>query len=126
MPRVGFKPTITASERAKTVHALDRSATVTGFYYISTCNSFSESFLFSSKSRLHTGFSDLIKQPSYYTRQSYCRPFHTNAQRHYPPYFHRKNLHSVCRYSELVTITYKHAKYYLILSEILVIEYFNV
>jgi hypothetical protein len=24
MPRVGFEPTITASERAKTVHALDR------------------------------------------------------------------------------------------------------
>jgi hypothetical protein len=30
MPRVGLEPTITASERAKTVHALDRSATVTG------------------------------------------------------------------------------------------------
>jgi hypothetical protein len=30
MPRVGFEPTITASERAKTVHALDRSASVTG------------------------------------------------------------------------------------------------
>jgi hypothetical protein len=27
---VGFEPTITASERAKTVHALDRSATVAG------------------------------------------------------------------------------------------------
>jgi hypothetical protein len=27
---VGFEPTIPASERAKTVHALDRSATVTG------------------------------------------------------------------------------------------------
>jgi hypothetical protein len=27
---VGFEPTITASERAKTVHGLDRSATVTG------------------------------------------------------------------------------------------------
>jgi hypothetical protein len=32
MPRLGFEPTITASERAKTVHALDRSATVTGTY----------------------------------------------------------------------------------------------
>jgi hypothetical protein len=31
MPRVGFESTIPASERAKTVHALDRSATVTGF-----------------------------------------------------------------------------------------------
>jgi hypothetical protein len=30
MPQVGFEPTIPASERAKTVHALDRSATVTG------------------------------------------------------------------------------------------------
>jgi hypothetical protein len=30
MPSMGFEPTIPASERAKTVHALDRSATVTG------------------------------------------------------------------------------------------------
>jgi hypothetical protein len=30
MPCVGFEPMIPASERAKTVHALDRSATVTG------------------------------------------------------------------------------------------------
>jgi hypothetical protein len=30
MPCVGFEPTIAASERAKTVHALDRWATVTG------------------------------------------------------------------------------------------------
>jgi hypothetical protein len=30
MPWVGFEPTITASEQAKTVHALERSATVTG------------------------------------------------------------------------------------------------
>jgi hypothetical protein len=30
MPCVGFEPTIQASERAKTVHALERSATVTG------------------------------------------------------------------------------------------------
>jgi hypothetical protein len=30
MPRVGFEPTIPASKRAKTVHALDNSATVTG------------------------------------------------------------------------------------------------
>jgi hypothetical protein len=29
---VGFEPTIPASERAKTVHALDRAATVTGFH----------------------------------------------------------------------------------------------
>jgi hypothetical protein len=40
MPCVGFEPTIPASERARTVHALDRSATVTGnfffllFYYL--------------------------------------------------------------------------------------------
>jgi hypothetical protein len=30
MPEVGFEPTITASARAKKVHALDGSATVTG------------------------------------------------------------------------------------------------
>jgi hypothetical protein len=30
MPHVGFEPTIPASERAKAVHALDRSVTVTG------------------------------------------------------------------------------------------------
>jgi hypothetical protein len=31
MPCVGFESMISASEGAKTVHALDRSATVTGF-----------------------------------------------------------------------------------------------
>jgi hypothetical protein len=36
MPCVGFKPTIPASERAKTVHSLDRSATVTGTWMNST------------------------------------------------------------------------------------------
>jgi hypothetical protein len=30
MPGVGFELTISASERAKTIHDLDRSATVTG------------------------------------------------------------------------------------------------
>jgi hypothetical protein len=35
MPLVGFEPTIPAFERAKTVHALDRSATVIGPSYIS-------------------------------------------------------------------------------------------
>jgi hypothetical protein len=34
MPCVRFEPTIPASERAKTVHALDRSATVTGIIII--------------------------------------------------------------------------------------------
>jgi hypothetical protein len=31
MPYVGFEPTIPASERAETVHALDRAATVTDY-----------------------------------------------------------------------------------------------
>jgi hypothetical protein len=31
MPYVEFEPTVPVSERAKTVHALDRSATVTGY-----------------------------------------------------------------------------------------------
>jgi hypothetical protein len=30
MPQVGFEPTIPVFERAKTVHALDRTATVIG------------------------------------------------------------------------------------------------
>jgi hypothetical protein len=34
MPWVGFEPTIPASERAKTVHDLDRSAAVTGILSI--------------------------------------------------------------------------------------------
>jgi hypothetical protein len=36
MPWVGFEPTIPVSERAKTVHALDRYATVTGKCYINS------------------------------------------------------------------------------------------
>jgi hypothetical protein len=36
IPWVGFKPTISVSEPAKTVHALDRSATVTGNFNISS------------------------------------------------------------------------------------------
>jgi hypothetical protein len=35
-PEWGLKPTIPASERAKTVHALDRAATVTGSLHIWT------------------------------------------------------------------------------------------
>jgi hypothetical protein len=30
MPRVGFEPTIPVFERAKTIHVLDRAATVIG------------------------------------------------------------------------------------------------
>jgi hypothetical protein len=33
MPWVGLEPTITESKRAKTAHALDRAATVTGSYW---------------------------------------------------------------------------------------------
>jgi hypothetical protein len=36
MPEVGFEPTITTSERAKTIHALDCTPTVTGFIYLFT------------------------------------------------------------------------------------------
>jgi hypothetical protein len=31
MPRVGFEPTVPVSARSKTVHDLDRSASVTGY-----------------------------------------------------------------------------------------------
>jgi hypothetical protein len=34
MPWVGFEPTIPVFERAKTVHALDREATVISYTYI--------------------------------------------------------------------------------------------
>jgi hypothetical protein len=34
MPRVGFEPAIPESKRAKTVHALDHWATVTGSIFI--------------------------------------------------------------------------------------------
>jgi hypothetical protein len=33
MPKVGFEPAITASERSTTVHASDRSAIATGYFY---------------------------------------------------------------------------------------------
>jgi hypothetical protein len=36
MPRVGFEPTIPASERTKAIYALDRAATVTGNINIAT------------------------------------------------------------------------------------------
>jgi hypothetical protein len=36
MPRLGFEPTIPVLERAKTVHALDRAATVIGSSYWSS------------------------------------------------------------------------------------------
>jgi hypothetical protein len=34
MPQVGFEPTVQVFERAKTVHALDRAATVIGHIII--------------------------------------------------------------------------------------------
>jgi hypothetical protein len=43
MPEVGFEPTITASERAKTVHALDHSATVTGHNKLTRLNKWKNS-----------------------------------------------------------------------------------
>jgi hypothetical protein len=40
MPWLGFETTIPASERAKTVHALERSATVTSLRYITPAQQF--------------------------------------------------------------------------------------
>jgi hypothetical protein len=37
MPLAGFEPTIPVFKRAKTFHALDRAATVTGEVVITTC-----------------------------------------------------------------------------------------
>jgi hypothetical protein len=36
MPRMGFEPTISVFELAKTIHALDRAATVSGI----SCNTY--------------------------------------------------------------------------------------
>jgi hypothetical protein len=41
MSRVGFEPTVPASERARTVHVLDRSATVTGTFVLGVDNVYS-------------------------------------------------------------------------------------
>jgi hypothetical protein len=42
MPCVGFELTIPAFERAKTVHAVDRAATVIGMYALYISTAFSE------------------------------------------------------------------------------------
>jgi hypothetical protein len=34
MPQMGFAPTTPVFERAKTIHALDRAATVIGMFYL--------------------------------------------------------------------------------------------
>jgi hypothetical protein len=45
MPRVGFEPTIPAFDQAKTVHALDRVATVIGFRLIWHSDNVVDSYL---------------------------------------------------------------------------------
>jgi hypothetical protein len=54
MPRLGFEPTIPVFERAETVHALDRAATVTGIQ-MSTLLYFSR----------HCSFLDVTDKTSY-------------------------------------------------------------
>jgi hypothetical protein len=46
MPQVGSEPTIPVFERAKTVHALDRAATVIGLLNMYPMESASESLYF--------------------------------------------------------------------------------
>jgi hypothetical protein len=48
MPRLGFVPTISAFERAKTAHALDRAVTVIGKYCLGGAKLVSET-VFSSR-----------------------------------------------------------------------------
>jgi hypothetical protein len=45
MPCMGFEPTIPTSKRAKTVHALDRSATVTVNVYLNIESNYSLYFV---------------------------------------------------------------------------------
>jgi hypothetical protein len=63
MPRVGLEPTIPAFERAKTVHALDRAATVVGdfcllytFYPLQII--FIRSHFLFQRQKIHTKFSN--------------------------------------------------------------------
>jgi hypothetical protein len=50
MPRVGFESTIPVFERAKTVHALDREATVSGICIYRVIDLISQIVLFSAYS----------------------------------------------------------------------------
>jgi hypothetical protein len=59
MPYVGFEPTIPASERAKTFHALDRAATVTGTFYV---GNEIENFLFELRNNIRGSELDNIKR----------------------------------------------------------------
>jgi hypothetical protein len=53
MPCVGFEHTIPASERAKTFHALDRSATVTGRFNYSVYYIEREKFILNDGGRVN-------------------------------------------------------------------------
>jgi hypothetical protein len=74
MPCVGFEPTIPASERAKTVHVLDRSATVTGLLYIT----FLLMCLFIAYPSISSPFAGLFIRPYIYPyiRQYFYPPSH--------------------------------------------------
>jgi hypothetical protein len=61
MPRVGFEPTIPASDRAKTIHSLDRAATVTTLAIIN-----STPFKWYSKFPTYFTFHRFIYFPKYF------------------------------------------------------------
>jgi hypothetical protein len=77
MTPVGFEPTIPALERAKTVHALDRAATVIGTYRLS-----------------QTVILCTVKQCSIFTRQLPLYDISTTEENNDQRYFH--TVSSVC------------------------------
>jgi hypothetical protein len=59
MPHVGFEPIIIVFERAKTAHALDRTATVIGFCSPAYMNSLEEVVIHKYKHNLSAGLGPL-------------------------------------------------------------------
>jgi hypothetical protein len=54
VPRMGFEPTISVFERAKTVHALDRASTVTGSEWAKTFHALDRAAIVSGSERAKT------------------------------------------------------------------------
>jgi hypothetical protein len=77
MPQVGFEPTIPVFKRAKTLHALDRAATVIGalYIYIYTCYKY-EHVLCKQKHHLRINNGQCV-QRSGENQTTFCRCYET-------------------------------------------------
>jgi hypothetical protein len=79
MPRVEFEPTIPAFERAKTVHALDRTASVIGYAGTVYVNYLLHISAFRPSSNMHTYcwlHCSTLKLASVYSGYLLCYLFH--------------------------------------------------